>query len=146
MSIESQQNTVGDLTSGYERMLERIRAQLNEAEINAPLPVYMAIEEARERAVALGELTQNEAQQVATFVKRDLLHLRDILARAHQGVRTWLGIDLGMIEQGLLDVLADPARVDWLRLQQELEAEAQQSSAQTAETEQQNQADARDQP
>lgn len=122
-------NMAGDLARGYERMLGRIREHLAEAEVNAPLSVYMAIEEARERAVSLGEMTQNEAQQVAGYIKRDLLHARDVLARAQHGLGNWLGIDLALIERGLLETLADPARVDWLRLQQELEAEANESGA-----------------
>jgi hypothetical protein len=82
----------------------------------------MAIEEARERAVTLGDMTQAEATQVAYWLKRDLLHLRDVITRSERGVQAWLGIDLGLIEQGLLETLADPTRVDWLRLQQEFNA------------------------
>lgn len=146
MANELQKDSMGDLTQSYESMLKRIRTELTEAEVNAPLSVYMAIEEARERAIALGEMTQSEAQQVATLIKRDLLHLRDVMTRTQQGIRTWLGIDLGMIEQGLLDVLADPTRVDWLRLQQELEAETSLSAAQPAEIEKQRETDQRDDP
>lgn len=113
---------INDLASGYERMLARIRKRLAEAEANAPLPIYMVIEEAREQAVALGEMTQAEAEQVTYWLKHDLLHLRDVLQRTERGVMSWLGLDLRLIEQGLLDLLADPTRVDWLRLQQELEA------------------------
>jgi hypothetical protein len=128
MATEPARDLVNDLASGYERMLARIRERLTEAEVNAPLPIYMAIEEAREQAVTLGEMTQAEAGQVAYWLKRDLLHLRDVISRAERGVKTWLGIDLGLIEQGLLDTLADPARVDWLRLQEEFEAAKQESA------------------
>jgi hypothetical protein len=113
---------VNDLAAGYERMLERIRTRLAQAEANAPLPVYMAIEEAREQAVALGEMTQTEAHEVAEWLKRDLLHLRDLIERAERGARSWLGMDLALIERGLLEILADPTRVDWLRLQEEFES------------------------
>lgn len=128
-----------DLASGYERMLARIRARLAQAEANAPLPIYMAIEEARERAIELGEMTQAEAGQVAYWLKRDLLHLREVIGRTERGMKTWLGIDLGLLEQGLLGILADPTRVDWLRLQQEFEA-AKQESAAAAQDKQQGQA------
>ena len=129
MATEPARDLVNDLAGGYERMLARIRERLTEAEVNAPLPIYMAIEEAREQAVTLGEMTQAEAGQVAYWLKRDLLHLRDVISRAERGVKTWLGIDLGLIEQGLLEILADPARVDWLRLQEEFEAAKQESAA-----------------
>ena len=126
MSTETGRNRanemVGDLTRSYERMLARLRARLAQAEANAPLPIYMAIEEAREQAVALGEMTQDEAQQVSDWLSHDLLHLRDVLSRAERGVTSWLGLDLALIERGLLDILADPTRVDWLRLQEEFEA------------------------
>lgn len=110
-------------------MLAHIREQLSEAEASAPLPLYMVIEEARERAVSLGEMTQAEASQVAYWLKRDLLHLRDVISRSERGFMTWLGLDLKLIEQGLLEILADPARVDWLRLQQEFETLRQDSGA-----------------
>jgi hypothetical protein len=114
-------DAVSDLAEGYARMLERIRTRLAEAEAKAPLPIYMLIEEAREQAVGLGEMTQAEAHEVADWLKRDLLHLRGIMQRAGRGVRNWLGLDLALLEQGLLDTLADPTRVDWLRLQEEFE-------------------------
>ena len=105
-----------DLAKGYEQMLDRIRERLAAVEANAPLPIYMAIEEAREQAVELGEMTQAEAHEVAQWLRRDFLHLRDLLDRAERGARNWLGLDLALIERGLLDTLADPTRVDWLRL------------------------------
>ncbi len=118
-----------DLATGYERMLTRIRKRLAEAEANAPLPIYMVIEEAREQAIALGEMTQAEAEQVTYWLKHDLVHLRDVLQRTERGVMTWLGLDLHLIEQGLLDILADPTRVDWVRLQQDLEASRKRSGS-----------------
>lgn len=121
---------VGNLSQGYARMLARIRERLGEAEVNAPLSVYMAVEEARERAVGLGEMTQSEAQQVAGYIKRDLLHAREVLTRARHGLGNWLGLDLAYMERGLLEILADPTRLDWLRLQQELADQA--DSAATA--------------
>lgn len=113
---------INDLTEGYARMLTHIRERLAEAEANAPLPLYMVIEEAREQAVAVGEMTQAEAEQVTYWLKQDLVQLREVLQRTERGVMTWLGLDLRLIEQGLLDILADPTRVDWVRLQQELES------------------------
>jgi hypothetical protein len=121
MSTEPVQELAQDLAAGYERMLGRIRSRLAAAEASAPLPIYMAIEEAREQAVTLGEMTQAEAGQVAYWLKRDLLHLRDVVSRTERGLRNWLGLDLGLLERELLEVLADPTRVDWLRLQQEFE-------------------------
>lgn len=112
---------VNDLAEGYARMLKRIRARLARAEAHAPLSIYMAIEEAREQAVAIGELTQGEAREVTGWLKRDLLHLRDLIDRTERGAKSWLGMDLALLEKGLLDTLADPARVDWLRLQEEFQ-------------------------
>jgi hypothetical protein len=117
------------LAEGYQRMLSRIRARLTEAEVKAPLPIYMLIEEAREQAVALGEMTQAEAHQVAEWLKLDLLHLRKVIERSERGVKNWLGLDLALIEKGLLETLADPTRVDWLRMQEEFESLRGQSAA-----------------
>lgn len=133
MSIETRPEPVAGiargLAEGYERMLGRIRARLARAEAEAPLPIYMAIEEARSQAVELGEMTQAEAQEVAQWLRRDFLHLRDLLDRAERGARNWLGLDLALIEKGLLDTLADPTRVDWIRLQEEFEQRRKASGA-----------------
>jgi hypothetical protein len=118
---------INDLAEGYARMLTRVRERLAEAEAHAPLPLYMVIEEAREQAVAVGEMTQAEAEQVTYWLKQDLVQLREVLQRTERGVMTWLGLDLRLIEQGLLDILADPTRVDWVRLQQDLESTRQRS-------------------
>ncbi len=126
---DSAHDAVNALASGYARMLDRIRARLAEAEARAPLPLYMLIEEAREQAVGLGELTQAEAHEVADWLQRDLMHLRGVMQRASRGVRNWLGLDLALLEQGLLETLADPTRVDWLRLQEEFEKLRRESGA-----------------
>lgn len=131
MANQSDQEAPGgmakDLAEAYARMLDRIRRRLAEVEASAPLPIYMVIEEARVQAVELGEMTQAEAQEVAEWLGRDLLHLRDLLERAERGARNWLGMDLVMIERSLLDTLADPTRVDWLRLQEEFERQRESS-------------------
>jgi len=60
------------LVQAYNRMMERVRHALEEAESKALPTIRHSIEKARGTAVELEELTQEEADKVAYYLKRDV--------------------------------------------------------------------------
>lgn len=99
-------------------MLERLRAGSAEG-----------LHTARAMAVRLGELSQEEAELVGNYLRRDLTALRRWLDRSSHALSQWLDFDLDMLEGELWDWLkrsADPTELAWLEnaLQQSEAAEA----------------------
>ncbi|MFP4079745.1 MAG: zinc ribbon-containing protein [Ectothiorhodospira sp.] len=107
------------LTQAYERMLERVRHALETAEPT----LEEAIQQAVHKAVHLGEVTREEAHEVADYLRRDLHDMGDYLSASRRDLRTWLRMDLQLIEARLLDLLSSVADRTRLELA-ELEARA----------------------
>ncbi|WP_435104787.1 zinc ribbon-containing protein [Arhodomonas sp. AD133] len=113
---------------GYERMLERLRDRLESAEREFTPRVREALEHARDRAVELGELTREEADRVATSLRRDLEDAADYTARHDTDLNAWLRMDVQLVENWLWDQfssVADRTRLEWLQFQQWLERAAE---------------------
>ena len=112
--------TSARLVRAYRHMLDRAR-ELLEQETRPSL--RSAVESARKTTVELGELTREEADQVAQYVRRDLHDAGEYLSRTGRELREWAQIDLSMVEQGLLDLFvraADRTRLEYEAFSREL--------------------------
>lgn len=109
----------------YERMLERLRHFLEEAD--EQLHLSDALERARQRAIDYGELSREEADRIAGYVRRDLHDLGDYLVRGGHSLADWLRLDTALIEDRLLDTLdrvADRARIELAALRERSQSTA----------------------
>ena len=112
------------LVHAYNRMMERVRHALEEAESKALPTIRHSIEKSRETAVELEELTQEEADKVAYYLKRDVHDAGKHLAETSHELADWLRFDIDRIEDRLLEIfsrVADRTKIEWVELQQELE-------------------------
>jgi len=103
------------LEQAYNRMLERARHFLDEAEESARPGLKHAVERARQRAVELGELSREQSERVAAYLRRDLEEAGKYLATTGRGLREWLQFDLQYLERSFLDYLTaatDHTRVE----------------------------------
>lgn len=106
--------------AAYQQMMERVKHQLEELEQaeKAVFPRLSAsIEHAAEKAVELGELTREEAQLIGSYLKRDWEDAGHYLAVTGRDLRTWLGFDLELLEDRLLEFFqrgVDQSRLDLL--------------------------------
>jgi len=112
------------LVQAYNRMMERVRHTLEEAE-NKTLPtIRHSVEKARETAVELEELSHDEAEKIAYYLKRDLQDAGRHLAETSHELADWLRFDIDSIEERLFEIfsrVADRTRVEWVELQNELQ-------------------------
>ncbi len=119
------------LVHGYERMLERVRRHLHEDESKEEKHesrLHEALERAKAKAVELGELTREEAEQVGAWLRRDLLHAADYLKEAGRDLVDWLALDLALLEQEFLEWFrqaVDQSRVELILFQEQLEEMAE---------------------
>ncbi|MEO7557700.1 MAG: zinc ribbon-containing protein [Gammaproteobacteria bacterium] len=111
----TENDTSEKFVRAYNRMLERVKAALEQAEQDTLPTVQQHIEIAKKKAVELGELTRDEAEKIGAYVKRDLHDAAQYVADTGKELATWLRFDLKLIEQRVLDVFA--TMVDRTRLE-----------------------------
>ncbi len=106
--------------AAYQQMMERVKHRLEELEQaeKAAFPRLSAsIEHAAEKAVEFGELTREEAQLIGSYLKRDWEDAGHYLTVTSRDLRTWLGFDLELLEDRLLEFFqrgVDQSRLDLL--------------------------------
>ena len=112
------------LVQAYNRMMERIRQALEEAESKTLPSIRHSVDKARKTAEELEELTQEEAEKVSYYLKRDVQDAGRHLAETSHELGDWLRFDIDRIEDRLLEIfslVADRTKIEWLELQEELE-------------------------
>ena len=97
------------LSRAYEQMLERIEGVRQQAEQNTLPQLRELIATARDRAVELGELTREEAEQISEYLRRDLHEAAQSLADSDGNLSRWARFDLAQIESRTLELLLSAA-------------------------------------
>ncbi len=108
------QNT-DHLADGYNRMMERIKSTIDSATEETPPTLQTAIDQAINKAQTDKELTQAEAEQIASTIKRDLNDAAEHLMETNSDFTEWLKMDLDALEQKVLDLflsVADHTRME----------------------------------
>ncbi len=109
MSSGESKDPVERLVGAYERMLERVDEMLDQAEKRTLPTLKRSIEQAREKAVELNELTREEAERIGEFLERDMHAAADYLSETGEEFRNWFSFDLELIENRLLEMFANVA-------------------------------------
>lgn len=93
------------LIEAYMRMIERAHNIVE----STGTRIEQAVDEARSTALELGELTRDEADLLAQYVKRDLRDLGAYLDTSDHDLRGWFVIDKALIEARLFDLITSVA-------------------------------------
>lgn len=112
-------STTDKLVQAYNQMLERAHQALEDAEPT----IQHGIDKARKTAIELGELTHDEAEKIADYLKRDVQDAGKHLAETGHELADWLKFDLDQVEDQLLSVfsqIADKTKIEWAELQHTL--------------------------
>lgn len=105
---------VEKMVKAYETMLARV----SEFSGKAAPALKDAIDQARETAVELGELSREEADKVAAYIERDMKDAADFLVETGQDFREWFKFDVQLIEAKLFDMFASIADKTSLELRE----------------------------
>jgi Zn finger protein HypA/HybF involved in hydrogenase expression len=117
MDPDNKREPIDRMVEAYERMLERVDELLGRAEKSAIPTLRKSLEQARERAVELNELTREEADKIAGYVERDMQEAAHFLAETGEQFREWWRFDLQLIETNLLEMFANVADKTRLELE-----------------------------
>ncbi|KAA3629864.1 MAG: hypothetical protein DWQ09_05540 [Proteobacteria bacterium] len=121
MSDEKHQPYATDkLVEAYDRMMQRTQ-EFVEKSIQEP------VNKAVETAIELGELTRDEAERVAMYLKRDMQETAQHLSESGRELRDWFRFDLQQIEDRMLESfskLVDYSRIELARMSGKLKIDA----------------------
>lgn len=112
------------LAKAYETMHERVAEKLHKVKQQTGPVLHGFIDEAKDKAVELDELTEHDAEKLALWLKRDLDDAISHIAETGDELKDWLGFETTLIESALLYMLletADKTTVELLRLKENAE-------------------------
>ena len=103
-----EKSALDHMVAAYEKMLERVHGMVNQAESSVPALKHN-LEQAREKAVELGELTREEAEKVSTYIERDIHDAAAYISDTGQQLRDWWKFDLKQMEERMMELFAGVA-------------------------------------
>lgn len=109
--------------AALERVMERLKIQLEELELNSWNQLQAMIKEAVELELAAEEMTREELDLLTAYVRRDLEAMGSHLHLAGEGIASWLNFDLNVLEQRSMELLmslADSTRLEQAQLREQL--------------------------
>ncbi|MFO7857606.1 MAG: zinc ribbon-containing protein [Ectothiorhodospiraceae bacterium] len=111
-------------SQAYERMLQRVTESLEEAGEEARPRLRQALDWARQKAVALEELSSEEAERISEYLRRDVEDAARFLDNPHtdDDLRDWFRMDLQLIGSWLFErftSVADRTRLEWQALNEQ---------------------------
>ena len=97
------QNSKENLVPAYQKMMTRVEKTQKSA-IKKTLQQH--IEDAKEKAVELEELTLEEAERIGDYLRRDLHDAAEFIVSTEQALADWIRFDLEVIEESLLEMFS----------------------------------------
>lgn len=100
-------------------MMERLEKLIDTAEQQALPALQKNIEKAKLQAIELQEITQEEAEKLGKYIRRDLHAAADYLETTGKELSTWFNFDLKQVENRLLELfskVADKTRTELAQL------------------------------
>jgi len=109
------------LGEAYELLLEKALEKARKAKAVSGPALHKIIDETSESLSALGELSDEEAAKLSTYLKRDLQQAAGYMEKTGSEFKKWLAIDTAMIEDYLFERFkqaADQTKIELTQLRQ----------------------------
>lgn len=103
------------LVDAYDTMLKELKLLWHETEDHTIPQLKQNLEKAMDKAAELGELSKEELETTATYLRKDLEQAADFLTESETKVADWLKFDLEFAEQKFAELFA--AAVDKTRIE-----------------------------
>lgn len=89
------------LVESYEHMLEELHDLFSSVEDTVRPKLSTAIENIQQKTIEMGKLTQDEAEKVAGYLKRDVQDMGEYLNETGKEMKDWFKFDVDLIENRL---------------------------------------------
>ena len=122
MKNSQHHDPIDALGEAYEKMFERAAEHFHNAEEKTGPLLHKLIDDAKEKAIDLKELSREDADKLADYLKRDLGDATDYLSETGHELKDWLGFETSLVESTLLDLMlkaADKTTLQLLKLKED---------------------------
>jgi len=102
------------LIEAYNQMMTSIRSAFENTE-ESDMSLSKAISMAREEITHISDITQDEAEEISNFIKRDINDAAEYMMESSSEFSDWLMLDIEVIERKLIELflsVADKTRVE----------------------------------
>jgi len=109
------------LATAYEKMYEHVAENLHKAKDKTGSLIHELVDEAKEKATAIEEVTEEDATKLTTWLKRDLDDAINYLSETEYALKDWLGFETSLIKNAMIHALletADKTTVALLRMKE----------------------------
>lgn len=108
------------LVPAYQKMMARVDETQKQSK-STTKTLQQHIDDAKDKAVELDELTLEEAERIGDYLRRDLQNAAEFIVTTEQALADWMRFDLELIEERLLEMFS--VMVDQTQLELENLAE-----------------------
>jgi len=114
MMIHMSHQPSNRLIEAYNQMMTSIRSSFESSE-HSDMSLSKAISMAREEITHISDITQDEAEEISNFIKRDINDAAEYMMESSSEFSDWLMLDIEVIERKLIELflsVADKTRVE----------------------------------
>ena len=126
------QKSLTTVSENYEKLLNAVVNKIDEFKNENGPVLHKAIDLMTHELIKTEDITLEEAQQLASSLKRDVVDAAHHLTENKDELKSWLDFDIKFIEQNLLNAFLNAADKTTLELQH-FQDEAMQSEYKTGE-------------
>jgi DNA-binding ferritin-like protein len=121
--MSSKKDPLDTLGEAYEKMYERTAAGLHSLKEKSSPVFHNLVDEAKEKAIELGELTEQEAEKLAKWLKRDIDDAANYLSDTGRELKDWLSFETNLLESVALEMMlkvSDKTTIALLKLKEKV--------------------------
>jgi hypothetical protein len=100
----------------YEKMYESVAENFHKAEEKSGPILHKLVDEAKEEAIKLKQVSEENGEKLAEWLKRDLDDAVSYLAETGHELKDWLGFETRLLESEFIDLLLKAADNTTLKL------------------------------
>jgi rubrerythrin len=121
MSKTPHVDPLDSLGAVYETMYEHVAENLHKAKEKTGPLIHQLVDEAKEKAKEIEEVTEDDAEKLGAWLKRDLDDVISYLSETEYAVKDWLGFETSLIKNAMIRMMleaADKTTVELLRMKE----------------------------
>jgi len=109
MKNKKHTDSLDALGAVYETMYEHVADNLHKVKDKSETLVHELVDEAKEKAKKIEQVTEEDAENLAKWLKRDLDDVINYLSETEHAFRDWLGFETELIKNELIQAMLDTA-------------------------------------
>jgi len=109
------------LGSAYEKMYEHVAENLHTAKDKTGDLIHKLIDEAKDKAKTIEQVTEEDAEKLTKWLKRDLDEVINYLSETEHALKDWLGFETSLMKNAMIHALletADKTTLELLRMKE----------------------------